>query len=90
MAKTEKSPQKRENISLLWQFLNGAKRYFAITVLAAITQFFFGNGADVKGKHPEIGVRLDCQRSKHLEVYEAAEYPWIYAAQKDVRLRQRA
>ena len=35
MAKTEKSPQKRENLSLLWQFLNGAKRYFAITVLAA-------------------------------------------------------
>ena len=35
MAQTEKSPQKRENISLLWQFLNGAKRYFAITVLAA-------------------------------------------------------
>ena len=35
MAQTEKSPQKRENISLLWQFLNGAKRYFAITVLSA-------------------------------------------------------
>ena len=35
MAKTEKSPQQRENISLLWKFLNGAKRYFFITVLAA-------------------------------------------------------
>ena len=35
MAQTKKSPQKRENISLLWQFLKGAKRYFAVTVLAA-------------------------------------------------------
>lgn len=35
MANTKKSPQKRENISLLWQFLKGSKRYFFITVLAA-------------------------------------------------------
>ena len=35
MAKTEKSPQQREKLSLLWQFLKGAKRYFLITVLAA-------------------------------------------------------
>ena len=35
MVKTEKSPQKRENFSLLWQFLKGAKRYFFVTVLAA-------------------------------------------------------
>ncbi len=35
MAQTEKSPQKRENLSLLWQFLKGAKRYFLMTVLAA-------------------------------------------------------
>ena len=35
MAQTEKSPQKRENLSLLWQFLKGAKRYFLVTVLAA-------------------------------------------------------
>ncbi len=35
MAQTEKSPQKRDNLSLLWQFLNGAKRYFLVTVLAA-------------------------------------------------------
>jgi len=35
MTQTEKSPQKRENISLLWQFLKGAKRYFLVTVLAA-------------------------------------------------------
>ena len=35
MAKTEKSPQKRENFSLLWQFLKGAKRYFFVTILAA-------------------------------------------------------
>ena len=27
--------QKRENISLLWQFLKGAKRYFLVTILAA-------------------------------------------------------
>ena len=35
MANTKKSPQKRENISLLRQFLKGSKRYFFITVLAA-------------------------------------------------------
>ena len=35
MAKTEKSPQQREKLSLLWQFLKGAKRYFLVTVLAA-------------------------------------------------------
>ena len=35
MANTEKSPQKRENFSLLWQFLKGAKRYFFVTILAA-------------------------------------------------------
>ena len=35
MTKNEKSPQKRNNISLLWQFLKGAKRYFFATVLAA-------------------------------------------------------
>ena len=35
MEKTENSPQKRENLSLLWQFLKGAKRYFFVTVLAA-------------------------------------------------------
>jgi len=35
MAPTEKSPQKREKLSLLWQFLKGAKRYFFVTVLAA-------------------------------------------------------
>ena len=35
MAKNENSPQKRENLSLLWQFLRGSKRYFLVTVLAA-------------------------------------------------------
>ena len=35
MENTEKSPQKRENLSLLWQFLKGSKRYFFVTVLAA-------------------------------------------------------
>ena len=35
MAQTEKSPQKKEKLSLLWQFLKGAKRYFLVTVLAA-------------------------------------------------------
>ena len=35
MTQTAKSPQKRENLSLLWQFLKGAKRYFLVTVLAA-------------------------------------------------------
>ena len=29
------SPQNREKLSLLWQFLKGAKRYFLVTVLAA-------------------------------------------------------
>ena len=28
MENMEKSPQKRRNLSLLWQFLKGAKRYF--------------------------------------------------------------
>ena len=35
MEKTKNSPQKRENLSLLWQFLKGAKRYFFVTVMAA-------------------------------------------------------
>ena len=35
MASNETSPQKREKLSLLWQFLKGAKRYFLVTVLAA-------------------------------------------------------
>ena len=35
MASNEASPQKREKLSLLWQFLKGAKRYFLVTVLAA-------------------------------------------------------
>ena len=35
MAKNENSPQKWENLSLLWQFLRGSKRYFLVTVLAA-------------------------------------------------------
>ena len=35
MTKTEKSKQKRENLSLLWRFLKGAKRYFLAAVLAA-------------------------------------------------------
>ena len=35
MASNETSHQKQENLSLLWQFLNGAKRYFLVTVLAA-------------------------------------------------------
>ena len=35
MEANHKSPQKRDTISLLWQFLKGAKRYFLITVLAA-------------------------------------------------------
>ncbi len=35
MAQTKKSPQKKEKLSLLWQFLKGAKRYFLVTVLAA-------------------------------------------------------
>ena len=35
MASDKNSPQKREKLSLLWNFLKGAKRYFFITVLAA-------------------------------------------------------
>ena len=35
MAHNESSPQKWEKLSLLWQFLKGAKRYFLVTVLAA-------------------------------------------------------
>ena len=35
MEKNDHNPQKRENLSLLWQFLKGAKRYFFVTVLAA-------------------------------------------------------
>ena len=35
MEHTKKSPQKKETLSLLWQFLKGAKRYFLVTVLAA-------------------------------------------------------
>ena len=35
MASNEASPQKREKLALLWQFLKGAKRYFLVTVLAA-------------------------------------------------------
>ena len=35
MEKTKNSPQKWENLSLLWQFLKGAKRYFFVTVMAA-------------------------------------------------------
>ena len=35
MATIETSPQKREKLSLLWQFLTGAKRYFFICILSA-------------------------------------------------------
>ncbi len=35
MTSNETSPQNRDKLSLLWQFLNGAKRYFFVTVLAA-------------------------------------------------------
>ena len=35
MTSKQKKTQKREKLSLLWQFLKGAKRYFLITVLAA-------------------------------------------------------
>ena len=35
MAKNKNTPQKRENLSLLGQFLKGAKRYFFVAVLAA-------------------------------------------------------
>ena len=35
MTDNQKSPQNREKLSLLWQFLTGAKRYFLAAVLAA-------------------------------------------------------
>ena len=35
MTSNETSPQNRDKLSLLWQFLKGAKRYFFVTVLAA-------------------------------------------------------
>ena len=35
MSSNHTSPQKQEKLSLLWQFLKGAKRYFLVTVLAA-------------------------------------------------------
>ncbi len=35
MTPNQASPQKQENLSLLWQFLKGAKRYFLVTILAA-------------------------------------------------------
>ena len=35
MRNTNENLQKREKLSLLWQFLKGAKRYFLVTVLAA-------------------------------------------------------
>ena len=35
MATNKASPQKQKNLSLLWQFLKGAKRYFLVTILAA-------------------------------------------------------
>jgi len=35
MSSNETRRQKREKLSLLWQFLSGAKRYFLVTVLAA-------------------------------------------------------
>ena len=35
MSSNETRQQKREKLSLLWQFLNGAKRYFLVTILAA-------------------------------------------------------
>ena len=54
MAQTEKSPQKRENLSLLWQFLKGAKRYFLVTVLAA------GVTALADMLQPEYAVRIEC------------------------------
>ena len=34
MTPNQASPQKQENLSLLWQFLKGAKRYFLVTILA--------------------------------------------------------
>jgi len=35
MSSTKTSPQNRETLSLLWQFLRGSKRYFLVTILAA-------------------------------------------------------
>ncbi len=35
MHQTQPNPQKREKLSLLWQFLKGTKRYFLVTLLAA-------------------------------------------------------
>ena len=35
MSNNETPQQKRAKLSLLWQFLKGAKRYFLVTVLAA-------------------------------------------------------
>ena len=35
MKSKESNQQKREKLSLLWKFMNGAKRYFLVTVLAA-------------------------------------------------------
>ena len=35
MSSNETQQQKRDKLSLLWQFLKGAKRYFLVTVLAA-------------------------------------------------------
>ena len=35
MASKDTNHQKREKLALLWQFLKGAKRSFAVTVLAA-------------------------------------------------------
>ena len=35
MATTKTNTQKRDKLSLLWQFLMGAKRYFLVTILAA-------------------------------------------------------
>ena len=35
MSSTKSSPQNRETLSLLWQFLRGSKRYFLVTILAA-------------------------------------------------------
>ena len=35
MSSKKTTPQNRETLSLLWQFLKGAKRYFVVTVIAA-------------------------------------------------------
>lgn len=35
MEPTQQQPQKQDKLSLLWQFLNGTKRYFLISILAA-------------------------------------------------------